>query len=554
MPTIDENIEENRTTRLAKNLKLISLRQELADTPKQLEQQNQATGKAIIELKQRFKASLDKYIQSLKTTTNITITYDDIDDSHKAKSLIESMRNAIKNQSDSFFTSSRSHLQHTESKIQLLTLVQQRLADAPKPLTDQELQQLISRVERLRSTEENEFGRAQAVQDDKAVSDSSHRIEQFIFDTSDKNASDLRNSWLKRNIPKAEELTASAVSELLKKAEETYELGKHEETQAKEQYDGLQQQLTTIEETLTQTITEIARLEQELALAQQRASDKTNELLKDIEQYSQDIENLDAKYQILNSEQQRSKIVEQAKTKLSSYQEQRNLEYATKDKLFSKDKTEHDAFIKDLVTQLEEYGLNGTQEQLLDKIHQGLDKFPGTHFQSVLHQITLDIIEPDYKPILVDQAPLNPDNGAPPLYKNTIEALHAKITALQEHGNNLKDTNEKFIVTNLAMQLRHDVNTFVTQNKTEYTPKSWSAFNTKFTARLHSHDDTMSKGDSFLQSIMKALSNLVSKLGGQHTAKVSQHRGALFYATGKEEHVQDIDQVMAQHNSNQPPR
>ncbi len=210
---------------------------------------------------------------------------------------------------------------------------------------------------------------------------------------------------------------------------------------------------------------------------------------------------------------------------LNKYKEDRTTRFGGKDRLYSKDKTVRDAFVDNLIIKLRAF--KGDQKQqnfnaVMKFIDKEGKKYPGTHLQTVLNQIKVNML--DRKDKVLNQDEKMAKNLEDILNESTnknyvkwMQQLLKKIDELEGFGTVLKEEKtqgDKNTVQNLAKNLRQDVDRFVRSHPNGIDNNNindYKAFKDKFTARLHSENKTMNQYQGFWKTFLQKVASIFTR-------------------------------------------
>jgi hypothetical protein len=209
----------------------------------------------------------------------------------------------------------------------------------------------------------------------------------------------------------------------------------------------------------------------------------------------------------------RQNLVEHLKKQLNSYQQQRNERFYIKDKLDPRDQKKRAELIRELSEELDVFIASGDSKNLIQKITEQFDNYPGIYLKTTLSQIALSLIQPTPADDYSEKAKtiLEQHQEAQSIYVIKIKELYQKIEILEEYACKLKNAKEIQAVNTLASELKKDMDYFVSQHDKSLPDKdSFNHFKTKFKFRLHSQDVLMSKREKWYALALNILVGVVS--------------------------------------------
>ncbi|STY27904.1 Ankyrin repeat protein [Legionella wadsworthii] len=225
---------------------------------------------------------------------------------------------------------------------------------------------------------------------------------------------------------------------------------------------------------------------------------------------------------------------------LNEYIIDRNSHYHTKDLLSSEDKETRNQFISSLNDEnnglFKVYMETGHSDDLIQKITTEIGKFPGIKMQATLNRVVVKLMDADDNEKLkssdeeASRILLNFEEkgGRYKAFSEKIKGLSLKIAELKTFAATLSPV-EKDIIEGLADSLQNDVALLICQNPEELPSKeSYTHFEMKFKARLHSQDDLMSEHFSFGEIVANILFSLVT-LGKLLYTKAKTGRASFFF-------------------------
>lgn len=268
---------------------------------------------------------------------------------------------------------------------------------------------------------------------------------------------------------------------------------------------------------------------------------------------------------------EREELVIEFQYRFETYEQNRSQQYLVNDAFFSIEGHLRAAFIRKLVKQLEVYQQSGDINPVLKIIRNNIASFPGNNLQTILHSITIELLDFD------STIPLHFDGIRPPTedlellhenaqkmlehipedlqeYADNIQNLYTKISGMRKHGINLMDTDVYCgdVVLKLADKLQTDVDHFIMANKdTLPNETSYAKFKEQFSARVHSQNDIMGKHlavwKPILGNIMIGLLTLGVAIGIKLVvSKLSTGRASFFFEeTGRQKQIASIDESLA---------
>jgi hypothetical protein len=212
----------------------------------------------------------------------------------------------------------------------------------------------------------------------------------------------------------------------------------------------------------------------------------------------------------------------------------------------------HKKSINQLVKLLDDYKLDGANENLLKTIEDYKSKFPGEGFSSTLNKMAVKLIDAE-DPGFDDAVDIKALLEVHPHkeYIRQIAELYTSLDAMKNFADQLKNSKEQTVVSNLTEALRNDLDRFVSQHpKNVPSEESYLNFKYKFTLRLHSEDKLMHKHEHIWKPIVKniliAIFTLGIVLGIQLIASKVATGKARFFGekTDKERFRNDIEEVI----------
>ncbi|WP_233491396.1 hypothetical protein [Legionella drancourtii] len=227
---------------------------------------------------------------------------------------------------------------------------------------------------------------------------------------------------------------------------------------------------------------------------------------------------------------------------LNNYKEARAEKYHVKDAFTSADKKARETFITTMNTLFDAYETSGTSHKLLATIAEHHVKFPGINLQSTLNKITIKLM--DAEPVHHSEEVIKLE--AMHKDQQKLDALYNGLDKMLAFAKNLADKKEQDIVSRLAGELRQDLDCFV---KKEPNEAAYQHFKTKFKARLHSEDSSMSKHEQLWKPIVTNLLIALFSLGTLIGIQVVQSKitsGCVrFFAaeTAKQKMINQVDEL-----------
>lgn len=190
-------------------------------------------------------------------------------------------------------------------------------------------------------------------------------------------------------------------------------------------------------------------------------------------------------------------MLQPVQSALKDYIEERNNRFLFKDLLSSGDKKAREDYIK-YVSDACRYVHSGKMG-VVEVLETGVTKFQGVHFQTTLHRLILEFVEPTPDEDYADQAQeiLEKQELAYPEYVAQMKALDLSIQSMHEFGEDLREIESETLST-LATELKKDLDYFIAQHRTQPPdPLALKQFKTKFKSRLHSQDIIMCQQENW---------------------------------------------------------
>lgn len=240
------------------------------------------------------------------------------------------------------------------------------------------------------------------------------------------------------------------------------------------------------------------------------------------------------------------KDIEMIKPLLEAYQTARRQRFAIKDRITAQDKIDRETFISDLCDEC--HFLTDGKNDLIKKIHEGIAKYPGDHFQTTLQQCLLKLMgddTPEKNCYTQAQDILFKKQSSAPAYVASVKKLYTKIQAMTAYASQLPEA-EITVIKNLAGQLQQDLSMFICQPANQ---ASFERFQLKFHASLHSQDVVMGQQEtwnSFAWNLFLGVISMGTALGIKAIcSKVSTGVCTLFAReTHKQQLRNEIQQAM----------
>jgi Ran GTPase-activating protein (RanGAP) involved in mRNA processing and transport len=188
--------------------------------------------------------------------------------------------------------------------------------------------------------------------------------------------------------------------------------------------------------------------------------------------------------------------------RLKDYLKLRNKRFLVKDTLDSRDKTKRDALVNHIIEQLNLFDKARDdkkaliQKELIKKLTEAIDKYPGIHLRTILSQLTLVLMEPTPQEDFSETSKniLKNQEKTAPIYVRKVHELYKNIQSFYNYALKLEtDPGHKDLtVRRLAEQLKGDLDYFISQHdQTLPDQDSFNNFKIKFITRLYSQDETI---------------------------------------------------------------
>jgi ankyrin repeat protein len=236
---------------------------------------------------------------------------------------------------------------------------------------------------------------------------------------------------------------------------------------------------------------------------------------------------------------------------LDEYRTSRSQRFWIKDRLSSKDKKERELFIDTYFSNKEHFIALG-KDGLLEVIENGIKKFPGLHFKTVLHNIALRLLdEASSQEEHSDKAKeiLEQQKSTYPQYIEKIKRLYEQIESINHNTTNLTIDDAKK-VSALSIQLKKDLDFLIIQHPTQLPNETaFNQFKSKFNHRLHSEDIIMSQQEnwnSFALNLFLGVITLGIVLGIKaiHSKLTTDHMTLFARKTKKQEHIDTLQDAL----------
>jgi hypothetical protein len=283
----------------------------------------------------------------------------------------------------------------------------------------------------------------------------------------------------------------------------------------------------------------------------------------------------------------RIKMIADMSSELDDYFLLREMRFKLIDKLAGGIVKRREEFVGELKALLENYAHSGGSGPVLDKLAEGKAKFSGTHFRTLLNQLTVQILDLERK----RRQQALPKDGITPVASIQASSEHSRarnlfhsIPHIKENRRYLKAVTdiyreiillkryvEKYIgkdsadgkaIKQLARELREDVDRFVLAKPHEKTKEqaaeAYMAFQEIFTARLHSQDVVMRRHLSVwpvIANIAIGVATLGVALGVKLIhSKSTQDRYSLFFDNAKslQRRVEKMEKSATHANISEP--
>ncbi len=216
-------------------------------------------------------------------------------------------------------------------------------------------------------------------------------------------------------------------------------------------------------------------------------------------------------------------------------------------------------FITTLLRELTQYADSGDTNCLLNLIRSNIKMSKNLELQSMLNKITADVL--DFEDGLLDtensetcelkdqqaEAVLNQLSSQNSTYVVLIRELKKQISDMQRDGVKLtqKTLPTGDALTRMAYQLKRNINHFIISHGATPPRKAvYQEFCEKFTARLHSEDNIMSKGKGLMKRIIANIEFILLWLIPKCLQLVTMPRFSFFSSkTPEDQHIVNLETI-----------